>query len=107
MRAMILLYAVVKFLASGVSVRTHMACRDRVGATIFAVALAVSTPDVNHVSLSHSSSRLHAPPSVVTFTKDVAPIVFTACASCHRPGGVGPFALITYDDVKGHAAQIV
>src|SRR5438045_2392747 len=42
----------------------------------------------------------------LTFTKDIAPIVWTRCASCHRPGEIGPFSLITYDDVRRHAAQI-
>jgi len=41
-----------------------------------------------------------------TFTKDIAPIVWARCASCHRPGEIGPFSLITYDDVRRHAAQI-
>jgi mono/diheme cytochrome c family protein len=42
----------------------------------------------------------------VTFTRDVAPIVFNNCVSCHRAGEVAPFALTTYDDVKKHAGQI-
>jgi tetratricopeptide (TPR) repeat protein len=42
----------------------------------------------------------------LTFTKDIAPIVWTRCASCHRPGEIGPFSLITYDDVRRHTAQI-
>ena len=42
----------------------------------------------------------------VTFTKDVAPIVFGACVSCHRAGGPGPFSLTTYDDVRRRATQI-
>ncbi len=41
-----------------------------------------------------------------TFTHDIAPIVFKSCAPCHRPGEAGPFALLTYDDVKKHARQI-
>jgi len=41
-----------------------------------------------------------------TFTKDIAPIVFEACVSCHRAGGPGPFPLTTYDDVRRHATQI-
>src|SRR5262245_52479475 len=36
----------------------------------------------------------------VTFSEDVAPIVFTKCASCHRPGEAAPFTLQSYDDVK-------
>ena len=41
-----------------------------------------------------------------TFTKDVAPIVFDACVSCHRSGGPGPFPLTTYDEVRRRATQI-
>ncbi|HTS27940.1 MAG TPA: tetratricopeptide repeat protein [Bryobacteraceae bacterium] len=43
----------------------------------------------------------------VTFSKDIAPLVFEHCAACHRPGEAGPFPLLTYDDVRKHAAQIV
>jgi hypothetical protein len=46
-------------------------------------------------------------PPPPTFANDVAPIVFEACASCHRPGGPGPFSLLTHADVRRHAAQIV
>lgn len=41
-----------------------------------------------------------------TFNKDIAPIVFNNCAVCHRPGGSGPFSLLSYSDVKRHAKQI-
>ena len=41
-----------------------------------------------------------------TYTKDVAPILFTQCASCHRPGEVAPFPLLTYADAKKRAAKI-
>jgi tetratricopeptide (TPR) repeat protein len=37
---------------------------------------------------------------------DVAPIVWRRCTTCHRPGAIGPFSLITYDDVKRRATQI-
>jgi Flp pilus assembly protein TadD len=41
-----------------------------------------------------------------TFCRDIAPIVFSQCAQCHREGGVGPFPLIEYADVKKRAKQI-
>jgi mono/diheme cytochrome c family protein len=43
----------------------------------------------------------------VTFNRDIAPIVFHNCSTCHRPGESGPFSLLTYSDVKRHAIQIV
>jgi Flp pilus assembly protein TadD len=42
----------------------------------------------------------------ITFSRDIAPIIFQSCARCHRPGESGPFSLLTYDDVKKHARQI-
>lgn len=42
----------------------------------------------------------------VTFYQNVAPIIYKNCSSCHRPGESGPFSLLSYDDVKKHAAQI-
>src|SRR5262249_25440226 len=36
----------------------------------------------------------------VTFTKDVAPIVFNKCATCHRAGEVAPMPLTSYKEVR-------
>jgi hypothetical protein len=42
-----------------------------------------------------------APPArEVTFSEDVAPIIFNNCTSCHRPGEAAPFALQSYADVR-------
>jgi Tetratricopeptide repeat len=42
----------------------------------------------------------------LSFTKDIAPIVFDHCADCHRPGQSAPFSLLTYEDVRKRAKQI-
>ncbi len=52
-----------------------------------------------------TAAAAQAPPTP-TFTRDIAPIVWSRCATCHRPGEVGPFALLTYDDVKRRLTQI-
>ena len=70
-------------------------------------ALAVSAVLAERAPLARRSFRVHAQQSTATFTRDVAPIVFSACASCHRPDGVAPFSLLTYQDVKSRGAQIV
>src|SRR5436190_6911329 len=41
---------------------------------------------------------------IITFNKDIAPILFEHCASCHRPGGGAPFNLLTYDNARQRAA---
>jgi mono/diheme cytochrome c family protein/peroxiredoxin len=47
-----------------------------------------------------------------TYHKDVEPILQNNCQSCHRPGAVGPFALMSYkqavnwaDDIKHYTAN--
>lgn len=42
-----------------------------------------------------------------TFARDVAPIVFSSCVTCHRPEGSAPFSLLAYADVRQHADRIV
>jgi tetratricopeptide (TPR) repeat protein len=41
-----------------------------------------------------------------TFTRDIAPVIWNRCATCHRPGQAGPFSLISYDDVKRRASLV-
>ena len=53
------------------------------------------------------SSEAANPADKVTYNRDVAPIVYQYCSSCHRPGEAGPFPLLTYQDVKKHGNQIV
>jgi hypothetical protein len=39
----------------------------------------------------------------VTYTKDIAPLLWKNCAGCHRPGEIGPFSLLTYQDAARRA----
>ena len=41
-----------------------------------------------------------------TFTKDVAPILYENCTSCHRPGEIAPMSLMTYKDARPWAKAI-
>ncbi len=42
----------------------------------------------------------------ITYSKHVAPILQKNCQECHRPGQVGPMALMDYDDALGWAEAI-
>src|SRR3984957_2899153 len=42
----------------------------------------------------------------VTFTHDVAPILYQHCVACHHPNDIAPMTLITYNQVKPWAASI-
>jgi hypothetical protein len=45
-------------------------------------------------------------PAEVTFTKHIAPILQRSCENCHRPAGVAPMSLVTYEDVRPWARAI-
>ncbi|MGC1363742.1 MAG: hypothetical protein WA826_21410, partial [Silvibacterium sp.] len=48
--------------------------------------------------LPHARVRAAAAP--VTFNRQIAPILYDHCSSCHHPGGAGPFSLLSYADAR-------
>ena len=75
----------------------------RIGSSPFLLASGVALAAVTLGGLgAATSNRPHHPDSSdsLTFNKHIAPILFAHCASCHRPGGGGPFNLLTYRDVQ-------
>jgi hypothetical protein len=63
----------------------------------------VSTGMLLALSLSYTAGKSAAG---VTFNKDIAPILYTSCATCHRPGEVAPMSLLTYKEVRPWAKSI-
>ena len=45
-------------------------------------------------------------PAAPTFTRDIAPILQRSCQNCHRPDGVAPMSLATYEEVRPFARAI-
>ncbi|NBV44723.1 MAG: alkyl hydroperoxide reductase [Planctomycetia bacterium] len=42
-----------------------------------------------------------------TFTATIAPLLQQHCLECHRPGEIGPFAVLDYEEVRGWADMMV
>jgi len=53
-----------------------------------------------------AAAATFAPSDPPTFAGDVAKIIFDNCTSCHRPGEVGPFPLMNYEDVRKRGKTI-
>jgi hypothetical protein len=56
-----------------------------------------------------TSPRAQAPAQTTdapTFTRDIAPILYTNCVECHRAGEIAPMSLITYAEVRPWAKAI-
>lgn len=46
------------------------------------------------------------PEKSISYSKDIAAIIYKNCTPCHRPGSGAPFDLITYKDIKSHLKSI-
>ncbi len=46
-------------------------------------------------------------PKEINFNEHISEIIYTKCASCHRPGESGPFSLLSYNDVYRRKKTIV
>ena len=42
----------------------------------------------------------------LSYSRDIAPILQANCVTCHRQGGIGPWAMTGYDMVRGFAPMI-
>src|SRR5262245_57344628 len=45
-------------------------------------------------------------PAGLTFTRDVAPILYKNCTGCHRPGEIAPMSLLDYASARPWAKSI-
>src|SRR5581483_764026 len=66
----------------------------------------VSTPRTEVAGCVIDRAARPRPAGEVTYAKHVAPIVRRRCQECHRPGEIGPFPLLTYDDARRRAGRI-
>src|SRR5437660_5105950 len=75
-------------------------------AVILCSTAVFTTAVLNSLSAFPQGKQESMVKSPVTFNRDIAPIVFRSCTTCHRPGEAGPFPLLTYKDARSHARQI-
>jgi len=71
---------------------------------LLTILLATAALFASLILLPHT--RVRAAPAPVTFNRQVAPILYNHCSSCHHPGGSGPFSLLSYADAKRWATTI-
>src|SRR6185436_2704962 len=71
-----------------------------------AVTFAILASAVVWSGSSLKAEQAAAAPATPTFTKDVAPIFYANCTSCHRPGDIAPMSLMTYKDARPWAKSI-
>ena len=51
-------------------------------------------------------SPVNAQERAITYTEDIATILFDKCSTCHNPDGIGPMSLLSYEEVRPWAPLI-
>ncbi len=74
--------------------------------TRFIVIVLLTAMTVLGTEGTPSSSVTTDQSKVVTFNKDVLPILQNNCQSCHRPDGIAPMSLLTYESARPWAKAI-
>src|SRR5689334_3976299 len=74
---------------------------------IFALFLIVPLTGCSGDPTGGSSSSSGGVSSGPTFHKDVEPILVKSCQTCHSPGRIAPFSLVTYDQAKATSGLMV
>ena len=79
--------------------------RMRHGRTLMTVTASLVGALLMALFSARRPSPLEASPRLtadsLTFTADVAPILYHNCVMCHRPGGIAPFSMLDFDTVTG------
>lgn len=71
------------------------------------VLLALLAPAIVLAAMAGVRTEAQQPTATApTFSKDVAPILYKHCASCHRPGEIAPMSLMTYEQARPYAKAI-
>jgi Flp pilus assembly protein TadD/mono/diheme cytochrome c family protein len=83
-----------------------MSAHDGKDLTVVRLAFAAAIICAVLTAIVGLSSTSATPINQPAFTKNIAPIIFEYCASCHHPSGSGPFSLLDYRDVKKRAKLI-
>jgi peroxiredoxin/mono/diheme cytochrome c family protein len=66
----------------------------------------VRVPATRAIGCPLGGEKAVAKSGTVTYHRDVLPILQNHCQSCHRPGEVGPFSLMTYKQAVNWASDI-
>ena len=85
--------------------RTSLACASAAALVFIAIRGVTPASAAVVAELPHARHRI-TDSVVVTFARDVAPIIQKNCQLCHSPGGIGPMPLLTYAHTRRYAPLI-
>lgn len=66
----------------------------------------VKAPKLSSKGCAIKVAKRATPGKNISYSKQIAPLLADNCVTCHRPGGIGPFAMTNYAIVQGFSPMI-
>jgi hypothetical protein len=67
---------------------------------------AVKSPKVAAKGCAIKAAKRTTPDNKISYSKQIAPLLADNCVTCHRAGGIGPFAMTSHAIVQGFSPMI-
>jgi len=80
--------------------------KNAIDGTLAGEAVEVASTESLGCLINFPAKTARAQHANISYSEDVAPILLDNCVSCHREGGIGPFAMSDYNMVRGFSLMI-
>ncbi len=80
--------------------------RDALDDMVAGKAVQTASTDALGCLINFPEQTARANHADISYSEDIAPILMQNCVSCHREGGIGPWAMTDYNMVRGFSLMI-
>ena len=80
--------------------------RDALASMVAGEPIAVASTEPLGCLINFPEKTARAAHADISYSDDIAPILMDNCVSCHREGGIGPWAMNDYNMVRGFSLMI-
>ncbi len=80
--------------------------KDTVSNLVAGKPVTATTVALNTSAIAFPLREKKAEFSKISYEKEISPILARNCVACHSEGGIGPFAMDSYEKVKGFSGMI-
>lgn len=85
---------------------THHYLKDALDDMLAGAAVEVASTESLGCLINFPAKAARAQHANISYSEAVAPILLDNCVSCHREGGIGPFAMTDYNVIRGFSLMI-
>ncbi len=87
-------------------VAQHHYLTEALTAVVSGMPVAINAAEALGCLVNFPERERKAEHAKISYVEQIAPLLQEKCVACHRPGGIGPWAMTRYENVRGFAPMI-